>query len=156
MSSSTSWRSASTISAGATGTANTSFAGLFRRTAFSEARTVAPVAMPSSTIIAVRPSTETCARPFKYMLRRRLISASCLSANRSISSFFNPARETMCSLTTISGLSPFTIAAAASSRCRGRPILRTITKSIGASNFLAISTATGTPPRGSASITGSM
>src|ERR1700687_1778038 len=46
-------------------------------------------------------------------------------------------------------------APAASSGCHGTPILRTITRSSGAFRTLATSAATGTPPRGSASTTGS-
>src|SRR5438874_1504715 len=51
--------SSSRLSAGATGTASTSRAGRMRASPRNAALTVPPVAIPSSTTIAIRPSTPT-------------------------------------------------------------------------------------------------
>src|SRR5271157_2712253 len=58
------------------------------------------------------------------------------------------------SLRTIMGAAPSTTAPIANSGRQGTPILRTSTRSRGAVSAAATSAATGTPPRGSARITG--
>jgi hypothetical protein len=54
------------------------------------------------------------------------------------------------------GAAPSTIAPIASSRFPGTPILRTKIRSSGAASMVAISAATGTPPRGNARTAGDL
>jgi hypothetical protein len=66
---------------GATGTARTNRAGPRGRTAHKAIRIVAPVSMPSSTTIAVRPATAIRGRPAQSEFRRGSISGSCHSVS---------------------------------------------------------------------------
>src|SRR6185503_9224979 len=69
-------RKRATLSGAPTGTATTIRAGCSLRTAESAARSVAPVARPSSTRITVRPSIGSAARPCRYARSRRSSSRS--------------------------------------------------------------------------------
>jgi len=70
-------RIASSWSGEPTGTATTIQAAPPAFTVWSEAIIVAPVAIPSSTKITVRPATGACGRTARYISWRRAISASC-------------------------------------------------------------------------------
>ena len=136
-----------TVPAGATGTPRTTFAAPRRRATSHATRAVEPVAMPSSTMTAVRPSRLRRTRS----LRRRATRASSSprsrrSAVRSSSSVTAARASTSASSTRTP---PSPMAPMASSGWNGTPSLRTTMTSSGAPSACATSNATGTPPRGS-------
>jgi len=72
-------------------TANATVLAPWARATWHAALTVAPVAMPSSTITAVRPVSDIRSRPRRKCSERRCSSARCLSSTASMSSRLRPA-----------------------------------------------------------------
>src|SRR5207253_2228079 len=145
--SSTSRPNSAHVSAAATGTATTIFAGPICRSAATAARIDEPVARPSSTRITVLPRTSGGGRPSRYSRSRRLSSAASASVTASIASSGTGTWPSTSWLSTTTP--PLAMAPIASSSWPGTPSLRTRKTSSGASSALATSNATGTPPRGS-------
>ena len=144
--------SASIVSGAATGTASTTWRAPCRRATRSAARAVPPVAMPSSTMITVRPASEVIGRAPRYRRTRRSSSTCSRASTAASCSAVTPPRRTTSGSRTRTPPSP--IAPMPSSGCWGIPSLRTTITSRGACSARATSNATGTPPRGSASTTG--
>ena len=136
----------------ATGTATITAAAPAVRAHRQATAALAPVAIPSSTITAVRPWRETGVRPSRRRCARRSNSVRS-SRSTATSSLFETRTAAMTSwLRTRTPPSP--IAPIASSGLCGLPSLRTTTMSSGAFSAAATSAATGTPPRGSPRTTG--
>ena len=123
-----------------------------RRTARTAARADRPVARPSSTRITVRPRTSIGSQPSRYSSTLRSSSRCSRRTTSSICSWRRRRRsQTSRSRTTVPSSQT---APTPNSGLWGAPSLRTVRRSICAPSARAISTATGTPPRGSARITG--
>ena len=75
-----------TTSSGPIGTANTTLLAPWARATWHAALAVAPVAMPSSTITAIRPVNEIRSRPRRKRSARRRSSIRCLRSTVSMSS----------------------------------------------------------------------
>ncbi len=144
-------RTSRQVDSGAAGTATTRWAGSAARTASIAANSVAPVEVPSSTTITVRPASAAGARSPRHVARSRGSSAAASRAAVRTCSAVSRRPRTMSSLTTTrpSGASaPMT-----SSGRPGARSARTTSTSSGAASAAAISQATGTPPRASPSTT---
>ena len=131
---------------GATGVASTVRVAPRARATCSAAIAVDPVAMPSSTMIAVLPVRSRRGRSPRNRLARRSSSVRSAASTAASCSALAPTVETMSSLRTRTPPSP--IAPMPSSSCPGVPSLRTTITSSGAPRAVATSAATGTPPRG--------
>ena len=135
--------------AGATGTATTTTtrAAPLRRVAAIAARTLQPVAMPSSTRMTVFPFSSSGGRPPRYALMGDSSSFRAAAATSWISCSDIP-RGFMSERSRTRTLSS-AIAPIATSCSHGVPILVTTKTSRGSLSALATAAATGTPPRGS-------
>jgi hypothetical protein len=149
--SSASRRSSETERGDATGTARTTRAAPWARATWQAARAVDPVAIPSSTTMAVRPARGMRPRPPRKLRTRRSSSARSRRSTTASSSAVTPASCTVSSLTIRTPSSP--MAPMASSGWNGTPSLRTTITSSGALSAAATWAATVTPPRGSPSTT---
>ena len=137
--------------AGATGTARMTFAAPSCRATWQAALAVDPVAIPSSTITAVRPARSRRRRPWRK--RATLLSSRARSRRSTCcrSSWETRAMEMVRGSRTRTLPSP--MAPMATSGWKGTPSFRTTITSSGASRALATSNATGTPPLGRPSTT---
>ena len=136
---------------GATGTASTTRRAPWARATWQAARAVEPVAMPSSTITAVRPASAVRGRSPRNRWARRSSSARSRASTAASSDSEVPAMRSISSLMIRIPSSP--MAPMPSSGWNGTPSLRTTITSKGASSDRATSNATGTPPRGRPSTT---
>ncbi|CKP30133.1 Uncharacterised protein [Mycobacterium tuberculosis] len=134
------------MSSGPIGTASTTLSAPCARATWHAALAVAPVAMPSSTITAIRPVNGMRSRPRRKRSARRCSSISCLRSTASMAAASRCVPRTTSSLSTRTPSSP--MAPKANSGWNGTPSLRTTRTSSGACSDLATSKATGTPPRG--------
>ncbi len=150
--SSASARSSSRASGEDTGAATTTSPAPRSRRALTAARSVSPVASPSSTTITVRPRTSGGPPTAPNSSVRRPSSRRSRSRTRPISS--SVIRSCRAVPWSITGVPPSAIAPMASSGCTGAPSLRTTRTCSGTPRARATSAATGTPPRGSATTTG--
>ena len=133
------------------GAASTTRCAPCARATAQAARAVAPVAIPSSTSTAVRPSSDARGRSPRKRSARRSSSARSRSSTAASSAGAIPANATTSELTTSTPPSP--TAPIASSGWKGRRSFRTTITSRGAARLRATSNATGTPPRGRPSTT---
>ena len=122
------------------------------RSARTAARSVRPVARPSSTTMTVLSWTSRGVRPSRKRSIRRLSSCRSRARIRSNSSWVTPRRRAVAESTT--AVPSSATAPMANSGFSGAPSLRTVRTSSGAPSTRATSAATGTPPRGSATTIG--
>lgn len=135
---------ASATGAGITGTASTTRAGARLRSDSIAARQVRPVDAPSSTKMTVRPLTSSGLRPARKCRTRRSSSSALACASSGAAAG-------------VSSLETFASSATTTTPCSARrvwPAFCTTATSSGARKALATSAPTGTPPQGTAMITG--